>query len=76
MRKPDCSKCRKKECLKTGRVCKRIEKYLRKNQIHSADWIRPELSSKKRGKGRWREIPFSSLGDVPEDKNPYFDPNI
>jgi hypothetical protein len=63
------------KCVKT---CPKIERYLKSKGIYSSSFIRPEISSKKRkdGKGRWREVPFSSLSQVDIDKNPYFDHNI
>jgi len=76
MRKPNCEKCKKKKCTETGTPCKKVEKYLHSIGVRARDWIRPKVSSQKRENGEWREIPFSSMGDFPEDKNPYFGGNI
>jgi len=61
-----CLTCTNKTCLDTGKPCKRVRDYMRKHGIYSADWIRPEVSPKKRNKegnvySRYREIPFSAL---------------
>ncbi len=56
-----CETCKHKICLKTGRPCQKLESILRKEGIYSADYIRPKMPSTQRGKGQWREIPFSML---------------
>ena len=62
-----CKDCEKREQCKN--VCKKVENYLRKNNIYSANWIRPLMPSNIRGdgKGRSREINFSSLGFNPSE---------
>jgi len=60
-----CQKCKDQTCLKTGKPCDEIEKFLRSEGIKSRDWIRPKISNKldneRGGYGRYREIPFSSF---------------
>lgn len=61
-----CNTCTNQTCLKTGKPCKEVEKHLKSQGIKSANWIRPEVSPKKRDKegniySRYREIPFSAL---------------
>ena len=56
-----CEDCKDKKCLRTGKPCEKVERILRREGIHSVDWIRPRMSSGKRGRGVWREIPFSML---------------
>ncbi len=72
---PTCEGCRQQVCLKAGKPCERIERWLRINRIKSRDWIRPQVSKnqwEKDEKGRWREVPFSALSRMAQDKNPYF----
>lgn len=57
----NCAKCKKQTCIKTGKLCAKIERILRKEKIYGADWIRPKMPSGKRDKGEWREVPFSML---------------
>ena len=66
-----CERC--KDFSTCKKICEKVSKIL-KDTCHSADWIRPKMSSTKRGKGSWREIPFSSMGKdwqdmILEDKN-------
>jgi hypothetical protein len=68
----NCQKCPQyKSCTKP---CDKVNKILKDSGIHSQDWIRPQVSKeqwKKDGKGRWREIPFSSLrANKNEEKDP------
>jgi len=46
------------------KVCEKVEQFLRKQGIYSANWIRPEVSKeiRKDNRGRLREINFTSLG--------------
>ena len=53
--------CKHKSCITTKKPCEAVEGILRQDGIKSADWIRPKMASDKRGKGSWREIPFSML---------------
>lgn len=59
----NCEDCKDKKCLKTGKPCKAIEEQMRKEGIYSRNYIRPEVSKEKRrdGKGRYREIPFTTV---------------
>jgi len=65
-----CKTCKRKKCLKTGRLCKKVDDWMRKQKIYSSDYIRPEMSRKRRnsGLGRHREVPFSSI-KWDEDRN-------
>lgn len=56
-----CDKCKDKKCLRDGTVCSKLNEYMLKRGIYGAEWIRPRISSKKREKGEWREIPFSAF---------------
>jgi len=59
-----CFRCRERGFCSIP--CEGLNKYLKLYNIHSDSWIRPQVSKekwKKDGRGRWREIPFSSLGD-------------
>jgi len=56
-----CQKCKTQPCIKTGKICDKVERLLSRAGIHGADWIRPKMPSHKREKGEWREIPFSML---------------
>ena len=54
-----CEKCSKVNiCIK---LCDKVDKLLKVDGIHSSEWIRPRVSSKKckDGYGKWREIPLS-----------------
>lgn len=66
-----CETCAKrKDCKET---CPELEDYLKSQGIYSADYIRPQVSRERQAKdhkGRWREIPFSSLSDKNPQKNP------
>ena len=66
-----CEKCTNQTCLKSGKPCKELNKLLKADGIHSADYIRPKVYSKKRkdGYGKWREIPFSSIKTRDNDGN-------
>lgn len=56
-----CDTCLKRsKCVKT---CLKIEKYLRSKGIYSKSWMRPQMPSNKRKVSKWREIPFSAMGD-------------
>jgi len=59
----NCVGCQDQSCIKTGKICKKINNILRKEGIRRADWIRPEVSKLKRrdGKGYYREVNFSSM---------------
>lgn len=59
-----CNKCSTRNTCR--KVCNDVEKWLRRQGIRSADWIRPEVSKSMRvkGKSKWREIPFSSLSST------------
>jgi hypothetical protein len=65
-----CQKCKSKSCIKTQKICEKVERLLTKAGIHSANWIRPMMPSHKRndGLGKWREIPMSSM-DYNRDNN-------
>ena len=62
-----CEDCDQKVTCKE--ICKEVDKYLKDNNIWSANWIRPEISKNKRtdGYGKWREIPFSSINTRDKD---------
>ena len=62
MKKFNCKKCKDKVCLKSGKPCNKVEKMLKDNGVFSRDYIRPQMSSSKRDRGRHREVPFSSIG--------------
>jgi hypothetical protein len=66
-----CPKCPKyNECKKP---CQDIEKQMRDEGIYSQNYIRPLMSksvAKRDGKGKWREIPFSSLRKNQNGENP------
>ena len=58
-----CNTCTNRPTCST--ICKKVKQELAKDGIKSANWIRPRVSpkrDKKEGLGRWREVPFSSLG--------------
>jgi len=70
-RMTQCEKCTDKICLKTKKPCEAVEELLRKDKIYSANFLRPQMPSGKKGKGiysQWREIPFSSLSSVTKRK--------
>lgn len=55
-----CKDCKGQKCLKSNKLCKKIEQLFRKKGIHSANWIRPENPKSLRDtRGRWKEAPFS-----------------
>jgi len=58
-----CTDCKDKKFCSTP--CKALTTYLKKNGIYSADYIRPMVSHLKRkdGFGKYREIPFSAMGN-------------
>jgi hypothetical protein len=63
MKKKWCEKCKERNFCSVP--CEGLSAYLRSMGIYSSEWIRPQVSKekwKKDGKGRWKEIPFSSLG--------------
>ena len=66
-----CKVCKKRS--KCTKVCKEVERWLRRQGIYDADYIRPQVSKEKQkdGLGRWREVPFSSIlpKNVDEDKS-------
>ena len=67
-----CQKCKSRPCIKTQKICDKVERLLTKVGIHSANWIRPQVSKeqwRKDGLGRWREIPFSMLADINPDSD-------
>ena len=70
-----CSECKDKSCLKTGKPCEDVEALLRAEGIYGARYIRPRVSSseRRRGYGKWREIPFSSLGRDKDGEEPQED---
>lgn len=51
-----CEQCQRKRCLNTGKPCKRMELYLKEQNIHKASWIRPYDTIGA------VELPFSYLG--------------
>lgn len=59
-----------KSCLgcfkwaKCVKLCPAINRILKEEGIYGAEYIRPEVSKNKQkdGMGRFREVPFSSLG--------------
>jgi hypothetical protein len=57
-----CNTCGDKACIKTGKPCTKVEKYLQSLGIRGVKWIRPLMPSNKRKGGKYREIPFSTLG--------------
>ncbi len=62
-----CLTCKGFECLKTRKVCNKVNRYLKDLRIFASSYIRPKISSQDRtGRGEWREIPFSAL---PRDKD-------
>ena len=70
---PNCEECQQRKCIETGKPCKLVERWLKTFGIKSADWIRPENPKGIRDiKGRWKETPFSALGEKDREKNPYF----
>jgi len=72
MKKKLCTTCKERKFCSVP--CEAMNKYLKSCGIYSADWIRPQVSRKqwkKDDKGRWREIPFSSLTN---NKNIEFTP--
>ena len=57
-----CATCEKREkCVKP---CQEVEKWLRDQGIYSSNYIRPEVDKEHRKdkEGKFREIPFSSIG--------------
>jgi len=58
-----CASCKDKTCLKSGKPCKSAEEELRKEEIYSSGYIRPELPSNydRTTWGKLREVPFSNL---------------
>ena len=71
-----CEKCPKREKCKT--LCKKVKAHLRKCGIKASDWIRPQVSKKhwtEDKMGRWREVPFSALAPIDNDKDRLFDEN-
>ena len=70
-----CNSCKTRS--KCKKVCANVERWLRRQGIYSADWIRPMISSKKRkdGLGPWREIPFSMLADIKSDNDKLLEDN-
>jgi hypothetical protein len=62
-----CKTCSNKICLRIKTPCEEVEGFLRSIGIWDKDWIRPKLPSTSRGdSNKWREIPFSSLGENKE----------
>jgi len=54
----NCNECQDKTCIKTKKVCEKIEKILRAEGVKDSEWIRPRVNSstaKKDGFGQWRE---------------------
>lgn len=71
-----CEQCQEKVCLKTNKVCGKVENIMRDLGIKSDSYIRPTCGSGRRKKnlarGLWypkyREIPFSSMEDTAEGR--------
>jgi hypothetical protein len=72
-----CAVCTEREtCTK---ICKPLESYLRKEGVYSADYIRPQVSSKIRreerkggiGRSKYREIPFTDLHMTSDGQHEY-----
>jgi len=63
MKKKLCTTCKEKDFCSVP--CEAMNKYLRSCGVYSADYIRPMVSHLKRKDGwsKYREIPFSALGD-------------
>jgi hypothetical protein len=58
-----CEICIKKDtCTK---ICPEVNKFLQHNNVYKSDYIRPMVSHLRRKDGfsKYREIPFSSLGN-------------
>ena len=60
MRKPNCEKCKRKPCIKTGKPCKKVERWMNKQGIFRTDYIRPRVAGGK----AWREIPMSGYKHI------------
>ena len=57
-----CQDCKDKKFCSTP--CAALNKYLKDNGIYSADYIRPRISSSKRGEGVYREIPVEDIDNT------------
>jgi hypothetical protein len=68
MKKKWCEKCKERKFCSVP--CEGLNAYLRSMGIFSDDYIRPMVSRIKRKDGfsKYREIPFSSLGDTAKRK--------
>lgn len=55
----NCKQCKRRICIKTGIVCSRINRILKRIGIYRDNYIRPAYC--KNNKFIWRELPFSSL---------------
>ena len=77
-----CSVCTKKDTCKE--ICKPLENYLRKEGVYSADYIRPQISSKirreERARGiyrsKFREIPFTDLKRTKDGEKHDYDTSV
>ena len=56
-----CQSCKNHICEELKKPCEALEKEMRKEGIYSKNYIRPQLSSRNRERGHWKEIPLSNL---------------
>ena len=57
-----CDRCKEHNTCSTP--CTKLNKYLKSQGIYSADYIRPRISSSKRGEGVYREIPVEDIDNT------------